>query len=99
MSFSPQFLDELRARLSLAAVVGRSVRLQKRGRDYVGLCPFHKEKSPSFNVVEDKVDVHDLHATLMHCLGLDHKRLIFRHQGRDFRLTDVAGEVIPRLLT
>jgi hypothetical protein len=51
------------------------------------------------NVVEDKVDVHDLHATLMHCLGLDHKRLTFRHQGRDFRLTDVAGEVVQKLLT
>src|SRR5882762_1950917 len=61
MSFSPQFLDELRARLSLAAVVGRSVRLVRRGRDYVGLCPFHKEKSPSFNVVEDK--------GFFHCFG------------------------------
>jgi Protein of unknown function (DUF1501) len=51
-----------------------------------------------FNIVEDKVDVHDFHATLLHCLGLDHKRLTFRHQGRDFRLTDVAGELAPKLL-
>src|ERR1043166_4042419 len=61
MSFSPQFLDELRARVSLAAIIGRRVRLTKRGRDYVGLCPFHKEKTPSFNVVEDK--------GFFHCFG------------------------------
>ena len=52
----------------------------------------------AFNVVEDKIDVHDLHATLLHCLGLDHKRLTFRSQGRDFRLTDVAGNVVTKLL-
>ena len=52
----------------------------------------------AFNIVEDKVDVHDFHATLLHCLGLDHKRLTFRSQGRDFRLTDVAGNLIPKLL-
>jgi uncharacterized protein (DUF1501 family) len=52
----------------------------------------------AFNVVEDKVDVHDLHATLLHCLGLDHKQLTFRSQGRDFRLTDVAGNVVTKLL-
>jgi hypothetical protein len=51
-----------------------------------------------FNIVEDKVDVHDLHATLLHCLGLEHKRLTFRHQTRDFRLTDVAGQLVPKLL-
>src|SRR5215831_9310675 len=51
-----------------------------------------------FNVVEDRVHVHDLHATILHCLGLDHKRLTFRHMGRDFRLTDVEGEVVQKLL-
>jgi len=40
-----------------------------------------------------KMHVHDLHATMLHLLGLDHKRLTYRHAGRDFRLTDVAGEV------
>jgi hypothetical protein len=50
------------------------------------------------SVVEDKVHIHDLHATMLHCLGLDHKRLTYRHQGRDFRLTDVAGEVVSRML-
>jgi ssRNA-specific RNase YbeY (16S rRNA maturation enzyme) len=44
------------------------------------------------------VSVHDLHATLLHLLGFDHERLTFRHQGRDFRLTDVAGRVVPQLL-
>jgi hypothetical protein len=48
---------------------------------------------------QDKVHLHDLHATLLHQLGIDHKRLTFRYQGRDFRLTDVAGEVITRLLS
>ena len=42
--------------------------------------------------------VHDLHATILHLLGLDHKRLTYRFQGRDFRLTDVAGEVVRKVL-
>jgi len=52
-----------------------------------------------FNAVKDKVHVHDLHATLLHQLGFDHTRLIYRFQGRDFRLTDVHGEVIEGLLS
>jgi hypothetical protein len=51
-----------------------------------------------FNVVKDKVHVHDLHTTLLHLLGFDHKRLTYRFQGRDFRLTDVHGELVPALL-
>jgi arylsulfatase A-like enzyme len=51
-----------------------------------------------FKVVEDRVHVHDLHATLLHLLGFDHERLTYRFQGRDFRLTDVAGLVQPKLL-
>jgi hypothetical protein len=39
-----------------------------------------------------------LQATILHCLGLDHTRLTYRHEGRDFRLTDVAGRVVPKLL-
>jgi len=46
-----------------------------------------------YYAVENKMHVHDLHATLLHLIGLDHKRLTYRHAGRDFRLTDVAGEV------
>jgi hypothetical protein len=48
--------------------------------------------------VENKVHVHDLHATILHLLGLDHERLTFRHAGRDFRLTDVHGEVVTDIL-
>ena len=51
-----------------------------------------------FHAVEDRIHVHDLHATMLHCLGFDHKRLTYRHQGRDFRLTDVAGNVVQKLL-
>jgi uncharacterized protein (DUF1501 family) len=51
-----------------------------------------------FNVVRDKVHVHDLHATLLHLLGFDHTKLTYRFQGRDFRLTDVSGELIDKLL-
>jgi hypothetical protein len=49
-------------------------------------------------VVEDPVEVHDLHATLLHLLGFDHERLVYRHQGRDFRLTDVSGKVLSPVL-
>lgn len=51
-----------------------------------------------FNVVKDRVHVHDLHATLLHLLGFDHEKLVYRFQGRDFRLTDVHGEVVRKLL-
>ena len=50
------------------------------------------------NVVEDGVHVHDLQATLLHCLGLEHTRLTYHHMGRDFRLTDVAGTVVKKML-
>jgi arylsulfatase A-like enzyme len=51
-----------------------------------------------FNVVKDRVHVHDLHATLLHQLGFDHEKLTYRFQGRDFRLTDVHGLVVDKLL-
>ncbi len=51
-----------------------------------------------FNVVKDKVHVHDLHGTLLHLLGLDHLKLTYRFQGRDFRLTDVHGSVVEKLI-
>jgi hypothetical protein len=52
----------------------------------------------SYNIVENPVDVHDLHATLLHLLGMNHEKLAFRHEGRDFRLTDVFGKVRSELL-
>lgn len=51
-----------------------------------------------YHAIEDRIHVHDLQATILHCLGLDHTRLTYRHQGRDFRLTDVAGNVVDKLL-
>ena len=51
-----------------------------------------------FGVVENKVHVHDFQATLMHLLGFDHKRLTYRFQGRDYRLTDVHGHVVKDVL-
>jgi hypothetical protein len=51
-----------------------------------------------YNVVKDPVHIHDLNATILRCLGIDHTRLTFRFQGRDFRLTDVHGKLVPALL-
>jgi hypothetical protein len=51
-----------------------------------------------YNIVKDGVHIHDLHATLLHCLGIDHERLTFRFQGRDYRLTDVHGKVVKEIL-
>ncbi|MCH2123088.1 MAG: DUF1501 domain-containing protein [Pirellulaceae bacterium] len=51
-----------------------------------------------YHVAEDPVHVHDLHATILHLMGIDHLALTHRHQGRDFRLTDVAGEVVTKLI-
>ena len=51
-----------------------------------------------FNVMKDRVHVHDLHATLLHLLGFDHTKLTYKFQGRDFRLTDVHGEIVDKLI-
>jgi DNA primase len=61
MAFPPLFLDEVRTRVSLVAVIGRRVKLVRKGREHTGLCPFHNEKSPSFTVNEDK--------GFFHCFG------------------------------
>ena len=50
------------------------------------------------SAVEDKVHIHDLHATILHLLGFDHEKLTFRHNGRDFRLTDVYGNVVRNIV-
>jgi hypothetical protein len=52
----------------------------------------------SYNVTKDPVHVHDLQATILHCLGIDHKRLTYKFQGRHFRLTDVSGDVVKQIL-
>ncbi|HVH76361.1 MAG TPA: DNA primase [Stellaceae bacterium] len=97
MAFPPGFLDELRSRLSLAALVGRRVRLVRRGREYAGLCPFHNEKTPSFYVVEDKA--------FFHCFGCgahgDAIGFVMRADNLDFleaveKLAAEAGLAVPK---
>ena len=51
-----------------------------------------------YNITENPVHIHDLNATTLHLLGIDHEKLIYRYQGRDYRLTDVAGKVIAPIL-
>ncbi|MEE8351791.1 MAG: DNA primase, partial [Rhodospirillales bacterium] len=69
MAFSDQFLDELRARTGLADLISRRVKLTKKGREHSGLCPFHKEKTPSFTVNEEK--------GFYHCFGCGEHGSIF----------------------
>ena len=97
MAFPPQFLDELRNRLSIAEVIQRRVRLQKRGREFMGLCPFHNEKTPSFTVSEEK--------GFFHCFGCgahgDVVGFVMRAEGLSFpeaveRLADQAGLQVPK---
>jgi hypothetical protein len=52
----------------------------------------------SYNITDKPVHIHDLNATIMHLLGIDHERLTYRFQGRDFRLTDVHGQVVHDIL-
>lgn len=59
----------------------------------------HGETDPyGYNIVKDPVHVHDLHATILYALGIDHEQLTYKHQGRRYRLTDVAGRVVKTLL-
>lgn len=96
MGFSANFLDELRSRVSLAETVGRRVKLLKRGREHVGLCPFHNEKTPSFTVSDDK--------GFYHCFGCgahgDVITFVQDSEGVGFRdaverLAAAAGMAIP----
>jgi DNA primase len=96
MSLPPQFLDDIRARVPASEVVGRSVRLTRRGREHVGLCPFHKEKTPSFTVNDDKA--------FFHCFGCgahgDVIGFLMQHDGLAFpeaveRLAAEAGLSVP----
>jgi DNA primase len=97
MAFPPGFLDELRSRISLAELIGRGVKLVRRGREYAGLCPFHHEKTPSFYVVEDK--------SFFHCFGCgahgDAVGFVMRNHNLDFleaieKLAGEAGLAVPR---
>jgi len=97
MAFPPGFLDELRDRISLSALVGRRVKLARRGREFAGLCPFHHEKTPSFYVVEDK--------SFFHCFGCgahgDVVGFVMRADNLDFveaveKLAGEAGLAVPQ---
>jgi hypothetical protein len=59
---------------------------------------YGKSDDFGFKAVEDRMHVHDLHATILHLLGFDHERLTYRYAGRDFRLTDVHGKVVSDLI-
>lgn len=97
MAYPPGFLDEIRARVSLEHLIGRRVKLIKRGREYVGLSPFQNEKSPSFTVVPEK--------GFYHCFSSgehgDHFTWLMKTEGLSFpeaveRLAGEAGMEVPR---
>ncbi len=98
MAFSPAFLEELRRRLSIFDLVGRKVRLTRRGKQATGLCPFHNEKSPSFHVYDDDEPHY-------HCFGCgahgDAITFVMQTEGLDFRdaverLSGEAGLEVPK---
>ncbi len=77
---------------------GRCFSLWMAGGGIKGGIVYGETDDYCYNIVSDPVHVHDLNATLLRCLGVDHERLTFRFQGRDFRLTDIYGEVVKGLL-
>ncbi|MEP3247283.1 MAG: DNA primase [Sneathiella sp.] len=96
MAFPPQFLEEIRNRVSLVDLISRRTKLTKKGREYSGLCPFHNEKTPSFTVNEDK--------GFYHCFGCgahgDQVEFLKQTEGVSFpeaieRLADLAGLAMP----
>ena len=99
MTLSPAFLDELRARTSLSGLIGKSVKLQRAGREWKACCPFHKEKTPSFYVNDEK--------SFYHCFGCqahgDAIRWLTDARGLSFmdavkELADAAGMDVPVLV-
>jgi DNA primase len=98
MSLTPQWLDELRNRISLSGVIGRSIRVQKAGREFKACCPFHNEKTPSFTINDEK--------GFYHCFGCgahgDVIRWMTDHQGLPFieavkELAAQAGMDMPEM--
>jgi len=96
MTLTPQFLDELRARISLSTLIGKSVKVQKAGREYKACCPFHNEKTPSFTINDEK--------GFYHCFGCgahgDAIRWMTDHRGLPFmeavkELAATAGLDVP----
>ena len=96
MRFTPQFLDELRARLPVSEVVGRRVKLRKAGREWKGLSPFNNEKTPSFTVSDEKGFYHDF-SSGKHGSIFD---FVMETEGVSFpeaveRLAEMAGVPLP----
>ncbi len=60
---------------------------------------FGKTDDLGYNIVKDPLHIHDLHATILHLLGIDHERLTYKFQGRPFRLTDIGGRVFDELIS
>lgn len=98
MRFPPEFLDRLRAQVSLSEVIGRRVALKRKGREYQGLCPFHHEKTPSFTVNDEK--------GFYHCFGCgahgDAVRFLTENEGMGYteaveRLAGEVGLPIPQM--
>jgi len=96
MSFTPDFIDDVLSRISLSSIIGKRVKLIKKGRRQTGLCPFHNEKSPSFSVNDDE--------GYYHCFGCgvggDAINYLRETEGLDFteavtRLAEMAGVPIP----
>ena len=77
---------------------GRCFSLWMAGGGIRGGITYGETDDHCYNIVRDPVHIHDFNATVLHCLGIDHTRLIYKFQGRDFRLTDVAGNVVQGLL-
>jgi len=94
-------------------VYGQGGLQENYGRDHHGRCysmwlagggirPGHvhgQTDDYGYNIVRDPVHVHDINATILHCMGFDHERLTYRYQGRDFRLTDIHGKVVDAILS
>ena len=97
MAVPPEFIEDLRQRVPLSDIVGRRVKLVRKGRRFSGLCPFHSEKTPSFSVVDDD--------GFYHCFGCgahgDAISFLREMDGLDFmeaveRLADMAGLSMPK---
>ena len=97
MSISPRFLDQLRSRLTLSDVIGKRIKVMRSGREYKACCPFHKEKTPSFTINDDK--------QFYHCFGCgshgDVIKFVMEHDNMSFMdtveiLSAQAGLTVPK---
>lgn len=78
---------------------GRCFSVWMAGGGIKGGMAYGQTDDYGYNIVQNPVHIHDLNATILHCMGMDHERLTFRYQGRDFRLTDIHGKVVHDILS